>query len=319
MKYRRLGRYGLKVSEVGLGSWLTFGRKVDSQHTERIVRTALDLGINFFDTADIYAKGAAESALGVALKGVRPEEIVVATKCFRPMGQTPNEGGLSRKHIIESVDNSLRRLGMDRIDLYQFHRFDPDTPVDESVRAVDDLIRQGKIHYWGVSEWSATQIERACAVARSLNCHPPVSNQPQYNLLSRSIEGEVMQACELEGMGIVCYSPMAEGVLTGKYKPGAEPPAGTRAADTDTAQFMTDYMTDDVLGRVQEVGKLASDAGVTLAQFALAWCLRRPAVSSVIVGATSAEQLKENAAASTVEISASLFAKAEEIVGASLN
>jgi voltage-dependent potassium channel beta subunit len=319
MRYRRLGRYGVKVSEVGLGSWLTLGRTVNQSETDAIVGRAYDSGVNFFDTADAYHRGEGETALGNALKGKRRETLFLATKCFWPMSDSPNDQGLSRKHIFESVHNSLARLGVEYLDLFQFHRHDPNTPVDESVRAVDDLIRQGKVLYWGVSEWTAAQIVEACQTARNLGCHPPVSDQPQYNLLVRGIEREILPICSREGLGALAFSPLAQGVLTGKYRQGQPPPAGSRGADRESSAFMAKFLAEPVLERVAAVGKIASDAGVSLAQFALAWCLRRAEVSSVIVGATSPKQLDETLKAAEVEIHPSEFAKAEAVIGESLN
>ncbi|MCH8275480.1 MAG: aldo/keto reductase family protein [Armatimonadetes bacterium] len=315
MQYRRLGRCGLKVSAVGLGGWLTHGRTLGEEDTKKAVYHAFDLGVNFFDTADIYSKGEAEKALGKAIKGLRREDLVIATKTFFPMSEAPNDAGLSRKHIFESVDASLKRLGVEYIDLYQFHRFDPETPVDETVRAIDDLIRRGKVLYWGVSEWTAAQIVDVCHVARSLNAHPPASNQPLYNLLRPGIEAEIMPACEREGMGLVVFSPLAQGVLTGKYLPGESPPKGSRGADEKSNLFMTDVLEDKVLAAVHELGELAQEAACTLAQLSLAWCLRRQEVSSVIAGATSVEHLDENVAACELEINPALFVKAEELLG----
>jgi voltage-dependent potassium channel beta subunit len=314
MKYRRLGRYGIQVSEVALGGWLTQGRTLDDAATAAIIHRALDLGVNFFDTADAYAKGESERALGVAIKGLRRQDLVIATKCFWPFTENVNDQGLSRKHIVESVNASLSRLAIEYIDIFQFHRYDVNTPLDETIRAIDDLIRQGKVLYWGVSEWKASQIADACHIARALNANPPVSNQPQYNLLERCIEDEVMPICSREGLGLVVWSPMAQGVLTGKYKPGAPIPKGTRGSDEQARRFMERFLTDDTLQRVESLEKLAADAGVTMAQFALAWCLRRQEVSSVIVGATKVDQLEENVGASGLQINPALFAQAEELL-----
>lgn len=313
VRYRKLGRYGIKLSEISLGGWLTHGRTLADDQVAAIVRSAFDLGINFFDTADVYNKGAAEIALGKAIRSFRREDIVIGTKCFFAMSDNPNDRGLSRKHVFESVHASLSRIGVEYVDLMQFHRFDLETPLDETIRAIDDLIRQGKVLYWGVSEWTASQITDACHIARTLGCCPPISNQPLYNLQTRRIESEVMGVCHREGLGLVVFSPLAQGVLTGKYRPGEPPPPGSRGADESSNVFMVKSLEDKVLEAVRQVGDLASQAGCTLAQFALAWCLRRPEVTSAIVGATSVEQLQENAKASGLEIHPALFAKAEAV------
>lgn len=314
MNYRRLGRYGVKVSEVGLGGWLTQGRSIDDATTAQIVHRAFDLGVNFFDSADVYHAGAAETALAKALEGIRRDDVVIATKCFFPMSDRPNDRGLSRKHIHESVHHSLRRLKTDYIDLFQFHRFDPETPHDETVRAIDDLIRQGKVLYWGVSEWPAHQIVNAVHVAKELNCLPPASNQPIYNMLSRGIESAVIPACEQHGLGLVVFSPLAQGVLTGKYAPGQAPAAGTRAADGTSNMFMGGLMTEETLGKVQRLGAYAESIGLTLTQYALAWCLRQPILSSVIVGASRVEQIEANVAASGITLTAEQIEAGEAIL-----
>lgn len=315
MRYRRLGRSGVKVSEVALGSWLTIGRSVAETTGRTLVHKAFDLGINFFDTADVYNRGEAEKALGRVIGDFRRDDLFLATKCFFPMSDLPNDQGLSKKHIFESVHNSLARLGTDYIDLFQFHRMDPDTPVDETVRAIDELIKQGKVLYWGVSQWSAEKIREAAQVARDLNANPPSSNQPVYNMLVRGVEEEVLPACEELGLGLVVFSPLAQGVLTGKYAPGSPPPTGSRGADDKSNMFMADTMTDDVLGRVQKLGELAAKHGATSAEFALAWCLRQSAVSSVIIGATKPEQIEENVKASGLDLPDEVWAEAESILG----
>ncbi len=315
MQYRSIGRYGIKVSAIGLGGWLTHGRTVKGESLDRMVRAAFENGVNFFDTADVYARGEAERALGAAIQGMRREDLVIATKCFWPMSDGVNDRGLSRKHIFESVHASLRRLGVDYIDLFQFHRYDVETPVEESIRAIDDLIRQGKVLYWGVSEWSAAQIRDACHTAREIGAGPPISDQPLYNLIERGIESEVLPVCASEGMGVLAFSPLAQGVLTGKYRPGAKPPEGSRATDEGAAQFMTKYLQPQVLEAVERLEALAGEAACSLAQFALAWCLRQPEVSAVIVGATREEQLMENLCAVDTQVDPGLFARAVELLG----
>lgn len=315
MNYRRLGRSGLKVSEVALGGWLTHGRTLEDGATTNIVRRAFELGINFFDTADVYHRGEAEKALAKAIQGIRRSDLVIATKCFFPMSDGPNDRGLSRKHITESCHASLRRLMVDYVDLYQFHRFDEETPVEETVMAVNDLIRQGKVLYWGVSEWPAEQIARAVHLSRELGCCPPISNQPQYNIFQRKIEASVLPISEQLGLGQVVFSPLAQGVLTGKYKPGEAPKEGTRAADEDSNKFMESVMTEDRLLQAQELKGLAERHGITPGQLALAWCLRLPGISSVIVGATKVDHIEDNAKASDVELGSEVWEEVDSIIG----
>ncbi len=314
MNYRRLGRYGIKVSEVSLGGWLTHGRSIDDQTTTQIVAKARDLGINFFDTADVYNRGEAELSLGKALEGVRRDDVVIGTKCFFPMSDLPNDRGLSRKHITESVNNSLQRLRTDYVDMMQFHRFDADTPLDETVRAIDDLVKAGKVLYWGVSEWTSDQIADLVSVSKQLNASLPASNQPIYNMLQKGIEQAVIPTCERHGLGLVVFSPLAQGILTGKYQPGQPPPAGTRGADDKSNMFMTAMLTDENLMKVQSLNAFAKEQGYTLAQFALAWCLRQKQVSSVITGATSTEQVEMNVAATGISFGNDVWERAEAIL-----
>ena len=316
MQYRKLGKYGIKVSEVALGGWLTHGRTLDDTTTSDIVHKAFELGVNFFDTADVYNAGEAEKSLAVAIKGMKREDLVLATKCFFPMSERPNDRGLSRKHIVESVHASLKRMQVDYVDLFQFHRHDPEVPYEETVRAVDDLVRQGKVLYWGVSMWPGQAISQVCQTAKEWGCTLPVSNQPVYNMLQREIEADVIPASEAAGLGQVVFSPLAQGILTGKYLPGQEPPAGTRAADDKSNMFMTSQMDDATLTKVQQLKPLADECGCTLAQLALAWCLRKSNVSSVIVGATSSAQIENNAAASGLEISDLAWKTADSILQA---
>lgn len=304
----------MRVSEVSLGGWLTQGRTLADSETEKIVHRAFDLGINFFDTADVYNAGEAEKALGKAIKSLRREDLVIATKCYFPFTDGQNDRGLSRKHIVESVNNSLKRLGVEAIDLFQFHRFDSETPLDETVMAIDDVIRQGKVHYWGVSEWKAHQIMDVWHIAKSLNAYPPVSNQPIYNMLTRYIEEGVIPSCEQMGVGQVVFSPLAQGVLTGKYLPGQQPPKGSRGDDSSSSMWMGDLLKDDVLQRVQNLKAFAESKDLTLPQLALGWCLRQKNLSSVIVGATSISQLEANVSASGVVREGSFWEEAEAIL-----
>jgi voltage-dependent potassium channel beta subunit len=304
MNYRKLGKWGTKVSEVGLGSWLTYGGTVDEKSTAEQIKFAFDNGINFFDTANVYSGGKGEVALGKALKDHPRHEYVLATKVFFPMGKGPNDRGLSRKHVVEQCHASLDRLKVDYIDLYQCHRFDVEIPMYELVRTMDDLIRQGKILYWGVSEWSAEQIREAVETAYSLNAMPPVSNQPQYNMLQKSIESDVLPTSKELGLGQVVFSPLAQGVLTGKYKPGEPFPADSRAANENANTFLVgrETMRKDTLEAVQRVSKIADQLGVPMASLALAWCLRDKGISSVIIGATKTEQIAENIKASSLSL-----------------
>ncbi|MBS1712728.1 MAG: aldo/keto reductase family protein [Armatimonadetes bacterium] len=316
MKYRKLGKYGVKVSSVSLGGWLTHGRSIDDATTDAIVKRAYELGVNFFDTADVYNQGEAEKALAKSIAGLKRETLVVATKCFFPMSDDVNDRGLSRKHIFESVHGSLQRLRSDYVDLMQFHRFDPDTPLEETVRAVDDLVRQGKILYWGVSLWPADAIEAVCRTAREWGCTLPVSNQPVYNLLNRSIEADVVPTSERLGLGQVVFSPLAQGVLTGKYRPGSPLPEGSRGADDKSNMFMTDSLQEANLVKVKALEPIAARYGLTQGQFALAWCLRLSNVSSVIVGASRVSQIEENVAASDAEVPDEAWAEAEKVFAA---
>jgi voltage-dependent potassium channel beta subunit len=302
MKYRRLGNSGLKISEIGLGSWLTYGKSVNNQTAYDCIHKAYELGINFFDTANAYENGRAEEVLGEALKEYPRSSYVVATKLFFPMGPGPNDGGLSRKHIMEQCDASLKRLGLDYIDLYQCHRFDPEVPMEETLYALDDLVRQGKILYAGVSEWSAAQIEKAAGIGKAYQLRPIISNQPIYNMLERYIESEVLPVATENGMGQIVFSPLAQGILTGKYKPNTEKPADSRAANDSVNFVINSYFRDDVLTSVQKLNSLAAELGVTLSQLSLAWILRHPGISSAIVGASKPQQVEENVKAVDINL-----------------
>lgn len=316
MDYRHLGKSGLKVSEIAYGNWITHGSQIAEEAARACVGAALDAGISTFDTADGYAGGRAEEVLGRALKGVRRESVEIFTKVYWRTGDGPNESGLSRKHITESIDTSLRRLGTDYVDLYQAHRYDYETPLEETLRTFDDLVRAGKVLYIGVSEWRAEQIADALRIAGELGLDRIVSNQPQYNMLWRVIEPEVVPLCEKEGLGQVVFSPIAQGVLTGKYRPGAEPPAGSRATDELSGKrFISRWMNDEVLSAVSGLPALAAEAGLTPAQLAVAWVLQNPNVSAAIVGATRPEQVRDNAAAAGVRLDDDLMRKIDEILG----
>ena len=301
MNYRQLGASGLRVSEISLGSWLTYGGTVEDRAATECIHRAFELGVNFFDTANVYRRGEAERLVGRALREIDRDDYVLATKVYFPMGEGPNDRGLSRKHIMEQCERSLSRLGVDYVDLYQCHRSDPDTPLEETLRALDDLVRQGKVLYVGVSEWPAELLDEARRIQAERGYHPLVSNQPQYSMLYRSIEADVVPLSERLGIGQIVWSPIAQGVLTGKYQPGDEPPEGSRATGPDAA-FMRAFMRDDVLGAVQRLRPVADGLGITMAQLAIAWVLRLQNVSSAIVGASRPDQVDENVAASGVEL-----------------
>lgn len=298
MQYRNLGDTGLKVSEISLGSWLTYGNGVEKETAIRTIDEAYSLGINFFDTANVYNRGEAEKVVGEALRKYERSSYVLATKVFFPMGEGPNDRGLSRKHIMESVSASLKRLGLDYVDILYCHRFDPDTPLEETIRAFDDLIRQGKVLYAGVSEWTAAQIEQAMRVSDRLLLNRFVVNQPRYNLLYRHIEDEVIPTSERNGIGQVVFSPLAQGVLTGKYKSVDGVPADSRAASSRMNTFIKRELTPDALKKVERLSAIADSLGIPLPRMALAWILRLYNISSALVGASRPEQIRENAGAS---------------------
>ena len=316
MEYRRLGSSGMYVSEISYGNWITHGSQVEQESAIKCVRAALDEGITTFDTADVYAGTKAEVVLGKALKGVRRESYELFTKVYWPTGTGKNDRGLSRKHIMESVHASLKRLQTDHIDLYQMHRFDYETPLEESLSAFDDLIRQGKVHYIGFSEWSADQISSALKIQDARGYTRFVSSQPQYSMLWRVIESKVVPLCEKEGIGQIVWSPIAQGVLTGKYLPGKKAPAGSRATDKKSgAGMISRWMRDEVLEAVQNLKPIADEAGLTMSQLALAWALSNPNVSSVIMGATKPAQVKENVKASGVKLDSAILAKINLALG----
>ncbi|MGH3481198.1 MAG: aldo/keto reductase family protein [Nocardioidaceae bacterium] len=315
METRNLGASGLKISEIAYGNWLTHGSQVEEDAALACVRQALEEGITTFDTADVYANTAAETVLGKALKGERREGLEIFTKVYWPTGPGKhNDHGLSRKHIMESVNGSLKRLGTEYVDLYQAHRFDYETPLEETMEAFADVVRQGKAHYIGVSEWTADEIRRGHALARELRI-PFVSNQPQYNMIWRVIETEVVPASEELGIGQIVWSPIAQGALTGKYKPGEAHPAGSRATDDKGgADMISRWMNDDVLTRVQNLKPIADEAGLSLAQLAVAWVLQNSNVSAAIIGASRPEQVTENVKAAGVQLEASVMKQIDEVL-----
>lgn len=307
MKYRRVGNSGIKVSEIGLGSWLTYGTAYEQEAAHECIKSAIDNGINFFDTSNAYNRGAGEQALGTALKPYDRSSYVLSTKVYFKMGPGPNDGGLSRKHIMEQCEASLRRLGTDYIDIYFCHRYDNETPLEETLRALDDLTAQGKILYSAVSEWSAAQITDAAGIQKRLNLRPLISNQPIYNLFERYIEQEVIPVSQREGIGQIVFSPLAQGILTGKYKSLDALPPDSRAANASVNGIVKSYLREDVLSCVGELEGLAKQAGVSLAQLSLAWVLRLPGISSALIGATKPSQIVENVKAVEVELSADLL------------
>jgi aryl-alcohol dehydrogenase-like predicted oxidoreductase len=316
MEYRRLGSSGMYVSEIAYGNWVTHGLQVEQDAAIKCVQAALDVGITTFDTADVYAGTKAESVLGKALKGVKRESYELFTKVYWPTGPGKNDRGLSRKHIMESVNASLKRLNTDHIDLYQMHRFDYETPLEESLRAFDDLIRQGKVNYIGFSEWTAAQIGDAIKIQKANGFDRFVSSQPQYSMLWRVIEAKVLPLCVAEGIGQIVWSPVAQGVLTGKYLPGKKAPSGSRATDKKSgAEMISRWMRDEVLAAVQQLKPIAANLDLTMSQLALAWALANPNVSSVIMGASKPSQVKENVKASGVKLSPQVLAEIDKALG----
>ncbi|KIY23377.1 MULTISPECIES: aldo/keto reductase family protein [Mesobacillus] len=312
MEYRRLGNTGLKVSEISLGSWLTYGGYVEEQNAVNSIDLAYESGINFFDTANVYIRGEAEKVVGKALSKYPRSSYVLATKVFGKMGEGPNDQGLSRKHIIEQCDASLERLGLDYIDIYYCHRYHPETPLEETLRALDDLVRQGKVLYLGVSEWTAEQITEAVHLADKKLLDRIVVNQPNYSMLHRNIENEIIPISEKHGIGQVVFSPLAQGVLTGKYSKDKLAPEGSRAAQQNTN--MSHILTQQNLDKVEQLKSVAAEENVTLAQLAIAWILRQSNVSSAIVGASRPQQLEENVKASGIKLSHDALQKINEIL-----
>ena len=314
MEFRHLGRSGMLVSEISYGNWITHGSQVEEDAAVACVRAALDEGITTFDTADVYAGTRAEAVLGRALAGERRAGLEIFTKVFWPTGTGRNDRGLSRKHIMESINGSLSRLQTDYVDLYQLHRYDYATPLEETMEALADVVHAGKAHYIGVSEWKASEIRAAHALARELKIQL-VSSQPQYSMLWRVIEAEVVPTCEELGIGQIVWSPMAQGVLSGKYLPGQPPPAGSRATDEKSgANFVAAWLRDDVLTAVQKLKPIAASVDLTMAQLAVAWVLQNPNVSSAIVGATRPEQVRDNVKASGVTLDADTMKAIDEAI-----
>lgn len=311
MEFRRLGNSGLKVSEISLGSWLTYGGYVERENAVKSIQTAYGLGVNFFDTANVYEQGAAEVVVGETLKAFPRESYVLATKVFGKMGDGPNDQGLSRKHIMEQCHASLKRLGIDYVDIYYCHRFDPETPVEETLRALDDLVRQGKVLYVGVSRWTAAQMEEALAVADRYLLDRIVVNQPLYNMFERSIEEEIIPLGEKKGIGQVVYSPLAQGILTGKYASAEKVPENSRASKLGSDRLK---ISEERIHQVQALGHIADEHGISVGQLALAWILRQSNVASALVGASRPEQVEENVKASGIKLSPDTLTAIEEIL-----
>jgi len=313
MKYRKLGRSGLKVSEISLGSWLTYGKSVEEERAIKTIRRAYELGVNSFDSANVYERGEGERVMAKALRVFPRESYIITTKAFWPMGDGPNDRGLSRKHVFEQLHASLKRMELDYVDIFYCHRYDPETPVEETLRTIDDLVRQGKVLYVGVSEWTAAQIEEAVRIADRYLLDRIVVNQPVYNMLNRYIEKEVISVCAKHGIGQIVFSPLAQGVLTGKYR-GGRIPEGSRAANPEINEFIKGLLEAGVLQKVDALQDLAEEAGMTLVEMALAWVLRQPNVASALVGASRPEQIEANVKAVDVELSQELLEKIEEIL-----
>lgn len=314
MKYRKLGRSGLKVSEISLGSWLTYGNSVERDRAIATIHQAYELGINFFDTANVYMRGEAEKVVGDALSQFPRESYVLATKVFFPMGDGVNDRGLSRKHVFEQLHASLRRLKQDYVDIYYCHRYDAETPIDETLRTIDDLVTQGKVLYVGVSEWTAAQIVEALNVSERYMLDRIVVNQPVYNMLNRYIEHEVIPVSAKAGIGQVVFSPLAQGLLTGKYRKDQEIPQNARAADPKANMYMGNLLSDENLNKVEQLIDIASELQIPLSQLALAWILRQPNVSSALIGASRPEQVVENVKAIDVTLNEEILQRIEDIL-----
>ncbi len=313
MKYRRVGKTGLKISELSIGAWLTYGGSVEASMAEKTLKTAIDAGVNFIDISDIYAKGQAEKVVGQAIKDFKRTDLVISSKLFWPMTDNVNDRGLSRKHIMESIEKTLKRIGTDYLDIYFCHRFDPDTEVEETVRAMDDLVHQGKVLYWGTSVWTAAQIERAVSDARHWHAYLPSVEQPRYNMIDRHIEAEIMPICEKYGMGLTVWSPLAQGLLSGKYNAGI--PENSRGA---TTKWLERDLNPDNIAKVKELAELASELGITISQLALAWILRLPQISCAITGATNPKQVEENLKASDVRLTPDVLKRIDQILDGAL-
>ena len=314
MLYRNLGNTGLKVSEISLGSWLTYGNAVENETAIKTIDKAYELGVNFFDTANAYNRGEAEKVVGEAMEKYERSSYVLATKVFFPMGDKPNDRGLSRKHVMESAHASLKRLNLDYVDILYCHRYDSETPVEETLRAFDDLIRQGKILYAGISEWSAAQIEEAMRISDRNLINRFVVNQPQYSMLNRKIEAEIIPTSEKNGVGQVVFSPLAQGLLTGKYKSLGDIPADSRAANDKMNNFIKGMFTEETFKKVNKIAAIAAKLDIPMAQLALAWVLRLPNIASALIGASRPSQVEENVKASGYNIPADVLEEIDEVL-----
>ena len=309
MKYRRMSKSGLKISEISLGAWLTYGGTVAEKKAAPIIRSAVESGINFIDIADIYSNGEAEKIVGKTIKDYKRSDLVISSKLFWPMSENINDRGLSRKHIMEAVESTLKRIGIDSLDIYFCHRFDPETEIEETVRAMDDLVHQGKVLYWGTSVWEADQIDKATEDAVRHNAYLPSVEQPRYNMLDRHIESEILPTCKNHGMGLTVWSPLGQGLLTGKYNDGA--PKGSRGA---TSMWLKPSLTDDNIAKVKKLTGLADTIEITMSQMSLAWILKNDDITCAIIGATSVDQLQENIKASDIELDNETMEKIENIL-----
>jgi voltage-dependent potassium channel beta subunit len=308
-----MGDAGMRVSEISLGAWITYGGSVEDQTAIDCIHAAVENGINFIDCADVYAGGKAEEVVGRAIKEYKRSDLVISSKVFWPMSDNINDRGLSRKHIHESVDKSLKRLGIDYLDIYFCHRYDPETPMEEVVRAMDDLVHQGKVLYWGTSVWDETNLSDAMSVARQFNAYPPKVEQPRYNMLDRHIEPKILPAAAENGIGIVVWSPLAQGVLTGKYNDGI-PQDSRGASGGQLTEWVKGDLTEENLAKLRSLAEVANDLGVSMSQLALAWCLRLPEITSVITGASKPQQVLDNVKASDIELDAEMLARLDAIL-----
>lgn len=311
MQYRKVGKSGLKISEISLGSWLTYGGSVDHDLSKKIMSVAIDKGVNFIDCADVYSRGEAEKVIGEFLKEetYNRKDLVISSKVFWPMSDNVNDRGLSRKHIMDSIEGTLERLNLDYVDIYYVHRFDRYTPLKETIGAMNDLIRSRKVNYWGTSVWTAAKLERVIATAKDMQAYKPQVEQPQYNMFSRYIELEVIETARRHGMGLTVFSPLAQGFLTGKYNDGV--PDGSRGANT---RWLQRTITDENIAKAKQLGEIAVSLNITMTQLALAWILRHPEISAAIVGATKIEHIEDNLKASEVDLSKEIIEKIEEIL-----
>ena len=309
MNYRRIGKAGIKISEISLGAWLTYGGSVDKDNSKEIIRAAIENGVNFIDTADIYSVGEGEKVVGKAIRPFNRSDLVISSKLFFPITENPNDRGLSRKHIMESCEKTLKRLNIDYLDIYFCHRYDPESETEETVRAMEDLIRQGKILYWGTSVWEADQISDAVSLAKQHNAFQPIVEQPRYHMLDRHIEESILPTCEQNGIGFTVWSPLAQGLLTGKYNESV--PEGSRGGST---RWLRNDLNEEKLAIVRRLTELAKGVEISMSQLALAWILRLPAISCAIIGATSVGQLEENLKASEVKLNQETLEQIEAIL-----